>query len=81
MRDQVAAADVEFIFECQRNRLRGKCTLQFAVESMNRFHATGSTGRQRNNRIADFYNSGGDLAGEAAEILIGTNDALYRQPK
>ena len=36
---------------------------------------------QREDFIAGMYGAGGDLSGESAEILIGAQDALDRQPK
>src|SRR5580704_4714391 len=46
---------------------------------MDRLYTAGSTRRQRNNRIARFHGSSGDLTSEAAKILIGANDALHRK--
>src|SRR5579883_502680 len=81
MRDKVAAADVNFVFERDGDGLRCKSGVEVAVEGMDALDAACASGRQSDDSVARCYRSGSDLTGEAAEILIGANDALHWKTK
>ncbi len=76
--EHVSAADVELILKGDGNRHGRYGAGEITVEGGDAFDPAGSAGRQCDELIARPYGSGGDLAGEAAIVLVieRTNDAL-----
>ena len=68
--DHVAAADVDFVVERERDRLRRERFVQLAVERDDRLHAARLPRRQRHDLVALADDARGDRAAEAAEVEI-----------
>ena len=77
----VAAADVDFIFQRQRDRQRRKRFFQFAVEGHDRLDAAGLARRQGHHFVALADDARGDRAAEAAEVEVRPVDVLHRKAK
>ena len=69
--DQIAAADVEFAIENQRDRQRREGLGQIAVPGDDALDVGGAAGGKHGNRVAGTNGARGDLAGKSAEGVIG----------
>ncbi len=76
---QVAAADVDFIREGDRDGLTRQGVLQIAVEGDDAGHRALFAGRQHSEAVADPQNAGGQSAREAAKIEVGAVHVLHWQ--
>ncbi len=76
---QVAATDVDFIFQHKGNGFAGGGFLQVAVEGDDTRHARFDARRQHLQTLANLHGTGGDRAGEAAEIKVRTVNILHRE--
>ena len=76
---QVAAADVDFIFQHKGNGFAGGSFLQVAVEGDDTRHARFDARRQHLQTLANGNRARGDRAGEAAEIEVRTVNILHRE--
>src|SRR5207237_8822066 len=79
--EHVAAADVDLVFERERDRLRGECFFQVAVEGDDRLHAARFSRGQGHDLVATANDARGKRAREAAEIEIGPQDVLNGKPQ
>src|SRR5450631_251333 len=79
--DDVAAADVEFVSERNDHGEGSDCLLQISVESGDGLHRAPAARRQRNHGVARSNRTRSDLTGEAAEMLMRTDDTLNGHPE
>ena len=79
--DHVAAAEVDFVFEGEHNGLGRAGAGEVAIKGGDGSDAGATAAGEGKNFVAGTDGAGGDLAGKAAEILVGAEDALNGQPK
>ncbi len=79
VKQQVATADVDFIFQYQRDGFACRRFLQIAVEGHDARHGRLYAWRQHLNALADLHGAGSQRAGETTEIEVRAVHVLNRE--
>src|SRR5216683_187978 len=77
--DNVTATDIQLFLQGEGDGLRRAGLIQIAIEGGNGGDSAGAARGKSDNRAALADGAGGDLASEAAIVVVGTDDALNWQ--
>ena len=79
--EHLAAREVDFVFERERHGLRGERFFEVAVVGDDAGDVRRAARGERDDRIAAAHDAGCDLAAVPAEVGIGTQHVLHREPE